>query len=153
VLTFDLNKAGERLGIGPLVACLSHYMLWMVMSYLPGDSFWVLEDDAEFVDNWRWEYSEAISVLPNDWDVVFLGSCCASWSDKVWVEKNLAEVRYPMCGHAIMYRKKALATLLRIHQKIWAPLDIAMKFDSLPQLQCYTILPRIVNQRGSYIPE
>lgn len=151
VLTFDVNKPGEKLGRGPLVTYLSHYMLWCVLQWIPGDSFWVLEDDAEFIDDWRNQYSEAMSVLPDDWDVVFLGSCCAARMHKRHVGKNLYECR-PMCGHAMMYRKKALPTLLRVHQKIWGPLDIAMMHESLPQLRVYSILPRIVNQRWSFIP-
>lgn len=151
-LLFELNAPGERLGWGPLAAYLSHYMIWKVMSYLPDETFWVLEDDAEFTDNWRHEYSEAMSVLPDDWDMVFIGSCCAESCHGGHIDKNLYEKHYPMCGHAIMYRKKCLSTLLEVHQRIWAPLDIAMKYDSLPKLRVYTILPRIVNQRDTGIP-
>lgn len=150
-MLFELNARGEKMGQGPLVTYLTHYMAWMVMQYLPEDVFWVLEDDAQLTDNWRYDYSEAMSVLPEDWDIVFLGSCCTHSQFRFHVDKNLFVVRYPMCTHAVMYRKKALPTLLRIHQKIWAPLDIAMKYDSLPSLNVYTILPRIVNQRGSFI--
>jgi hypothetical protein len=150
--TFDLNAPGERLGWGPLATYLSHYMVWKTLSYLPEDVFWVLEDDAEFIDNWRYVYSEAMKSLPDDWDVVFLGSCCAEGVGGHPIGPCLWDVRWPLCGHAMMYRKKAFGTLLSIHQKIWAPLDIAMKMDSLPHLKVFTILPRIVNQRGSSIP-
>lgn len=153
VFKFEVNAPNEKLGIGPLCACLTHYMAWMVMSYQPEDSFWVLEDDAVFVENWRWIYSHAMEALPSDWDVVFLGSCCTNGTMREFMNENLQDVRYPMCGHAMMYRKKALGTLLKMHQKVWAPLDIAMKFDSLPHLKVYTVVPRIFEQRGSFIPE
>ena len=51
-----------------------------------------------------------------------------------------------------MYRKKSLPVLLDVHQKFWAPLDIAMLYDSLPKLRVYTILPRLVSQRNTVIP-
>jgi hypothetical protein len=51
-----------------------------------------------------------------------------------------------------MYRKKALPVLLDVHQKIWASLDIAMEYESLPKLRVYTILPRMVNQRATPLP-
>jgi len=148
--TFDVNKVGERLGWGQCVICLSHYMLWKVMLHLPGDSFWALEDDVEFIDDWRQQYTIAMKHLPEDWDVVFLGSCCAQSRRKWRKGGNVYEIRYPLCGHAMMYRKKALPVLLDIHQKIWAPLDISMQMDSLPRLRTYTILPRIATQRGSF---
>ena len=150
--TFDINKRGERIGWWQTVVCLSHYMLWKVMLHLPDDSFWALEDDVEFIDDWRQQYTIAMKHLPEDWDVVFLGSCCAQ-SQRKWCKGgNLYEIHYPMCNHAMMYRKKALPVLLDIHQKIWAPLDISMKYNSLPKLRAYTILPRLANQRGSFKP-
>lgn len=151
-LLFEVNKPGEKIGWGQVAACLSHYMVWKVLSYLPGDAFWVLEDDAEFIDDWRQQYSLAMRWMPDDWDVVFLGSCCTHGARKYRRGGgNVYEVHYPMCGHAMMYRKKALPTLLDVHQKVWAPLDIAMAYDSLPKLRTYCILPRLAGQRGSYI--
>jgi GR25 family glycosyltransferase involved in LPS biosynthesis len=149
ILTFDVNKPGEQICSSQVIACLSHYLIWKVMSYLPDDSFWVLEDDCQFDFDWRHQYSEAMSVLPDDWDLVFIGSCCCEGRPTIPVGKNLYEVQWPMCGHGIMYRKKSLPVLLEVHQKIWAPLDIAMFMESLPKLRVYTILPRIVNQRDT----
>ena len=150
--TFDVDRAGEHIGVTHVCAAMSHYMLWKVMMYLPEDVFWVLEFDAQFVPDWREKYEEAMSVLPPDWDIVFIGSCCCQGRHTTHVAKNLYEVRYPLCGHAIMYRKKALPILLQEHQRIWAPLDIAMTYDSLPKLRVYTILPRIVDQIQTWIP-
>jgi GR25 family glycosyltransferase involved in LPS biosynthesis len=151
--TFDVDRAGERIGTTHVAACMSHYMLWKVMMYLPEDIFWVLEFDAEFVPGWREQWEAAMRVLPADWDIVFIGSCCTGGKDRKHVGGNLYEVRHPLCGHAMMYRKKALPVLLDTHQRVWAPLDIAMAAESLPKLRVYTILPRIVNQIQTYIPD
>lgn len=152
VMTFDVNVKGEKAGIKHVCSQMTHYLMWKVLSYLDGDSFLVLEDDAIFVEDWKQKYLDAISVLPEDWDVLFIGSCCTIGRDTKHIGKNLFEVKYPMCAHAIMYRKKALPILLECHQKVWAPLDIAMFFESLPRLKVYTILPRIVTQRDTVIP-
>jgi hypothetical protein len=64
---------------------------------------------------------------------------------------GLYDVRYPLCGHAIMYRKKCLETLLTVHQKINMPLDIAMFYNSLPKLRVYTILPSIIGQHATLL--
>lgn len=143
---------GEKIGYRPVAACLSHYMLWKVMSYMPDDAFWVLEDDAQFHPNWNEIYHGAMAHLPQDWDMVFIGSCCCTGRPTTHLGGSLFEVKYPMCGHALQIRQKALPVLLEIHQRIWAPLDIAMIHDSLPRLKVYTILPRMVEQRATFIP-
>jgi len=150
--TFDFDRAGERLEAKHVAATLTHYLLFKVMQYQSDESFWALEFDVRMVEGWREQYEEAMSVLPDDWDIVYLGSCCCEGRETFPVSKNLYDVRYPLCGHAIQYRKKCLATLLDIHQKINMPLDIAMYHLSLPKLRCYTILPRIVDQDGSFLP-
>lgn len=150
--TFDLDRVGERIGPKHVAACLSHFLLWKVMSYLPEDEFLVLEYDARLPADWPEQYERAMSVMPDDADVIFWGSCCCAGRETRHVAENVYEVRYPLCGHAIGYRKKALPTLLKEHQKIYAPLDIALMFGALPKLRVYTILPAIIEQAGTPLP-
>ena len=156
--TFDLDRAGERLQAKHVAATLTHTLLWKVMQYQPDESFVALEFDVRFVEGWREQYDRAMNLLPDDWDLVYLGSCCCEGRLKYPVPHvspftmNLWDVRYPLCGHAIMYRKKCLETLLTIHQKINMPLDIAMFNMSLPKLRVYTILPSIVEQHNTFLP-
>jgi len=155
--TFDFDRAGERLETKHVAATLTHYLLWKTMSYQPDDSFVALEFDVRFVNGWKDQFDMAMKVLPDDWDLVYLGSCCCKGRETfpvphVFPTVNLYEVKYPLCGHAIMYRKKSLETLLDVHQKINMPLDIAMYHMSLPKLKVYTILPRIVDQHATFLP-
>lgn len=156
--TFDLDRAGERLETKHVAATLTHYLLWKVMQYQPDESFVALEFDVRFVNGWEPRLYKAMEILPDDWDVVYLGSCCTEGREMYpvdpgkYAETNLYEVKYPLCGHAIMYRKKALPVLLDVHQKINMPLDIAMFHMSLPKLRVYTILPRIVEQHATFLP-
>ena len=147
--TFDVDRKGDKIGHKQVCACMSHYLMWKAALYCQGDAFWFLEYDAEFVPDWRPRYEQAMSVLPNDWDVLFLGSCCCQGLPTRHLGKNLYQVLYPLCGHALMIRKKALPVLLHHHQKVWGPLDIAMKMTSLPNLNSFVILPRIANQRAT----
>ncbi len=150
--TFDLDRVGERLEAKHVAATLSHWSVWKVMSYQPDDSFWVLEYDARLVHDWKETYQLALNHLPKDWDILFLGSCCCKGRPTTHIGGNVYEVKYPLCGHAQMIRKKALPTLLREHQKINMPLDIAMFYLSLPKLQVFTALPPIVVQAGTELP-
>lgn len=152
VETFDFDRAGEKIGPKHIAASLTHILLWKVMKYQPDESFVALEFDVRFVPDWQEKFDSAMSVLPDDWDLVYLGSCCCAGRETYRVgESNLYDVRYPLCGHAIMYRKKCLETLLNIHQKINMPLDIAMYNLSLPKLRCYTILPPICYQHNTIV--
>lgn len=150
--TFDLDRAGERLETKHVAATLTHYLLWAVMKYQPDDSFVALEFDVRFVDGWQEQFDKAMSVMPKDWDMIFLGSCCCLGREQTHIGENVYEVKYPLSGHAIMYRKKCLETLLTVHQKINMPLDIAMFYMSLPKLRVYTILPRICEQHNTFLP-
>lgn len=152
VETFDLDRVGERIGAKHVAACLSHYLLWKCMSMQPDDAFLVLEYDVEFPADWLYRYGQAMNALPTDWQVLFLGSCCCKGRETIHIEGEIFEVRYPLCGHAIMYRKSALETLLEQHQKISMPLDIAMFYQSLPLLRTYCVLPALIGQRGTPLP-
>lgn len=157
--TFDFDRAGEKIGSKHIAATLTHWALWKVMQYQPDDSFIALEFDVRMVDGWREQFDNAMAVLPDDWDLVYLGSCCNKGRDTTPVptrepftaQINLFDVRYPLCGHAIMYRKKCLETLLGVHQSISMPLDIAMYHNSLPKLRVYTILPPICVQADTIV--
>ena len=150
--TFDLDRVGEKIGSKHIAATLSHYLIWKVMEYQPDDSFIVLEYDVELPNDYDERYREAIFNLPADWDILFLGSCCCKGRPTTHIGGNIYEIKYPLCGHAMMYRKKALPVLLHEHQKICMPLDVALFFQSFPKLRVYTALPPIVNQRGTPLP-
>lgn len=151
--TFDLDRAGERLEAKHVAATLTHWAAWKVASYLPYDSFWFLEFDVRMVEGWREQYEKAMNVMPDDWQIIFLGSCCCKDRDTTHIAENVYEVKYPLCGHALQIRQSAFPTLLHEHQRINMPLDIALFHNSLPKLRTYCILPRIIEQHATYLPE
>lgn len=150
--TFDMDRAGERIGSKHIAATLSHYLIWKVMQYQPFDSFVVLEYDVEFPSDWETRYVSAMGCLPDDWQVLFLGSCCCAGRETKHVAGEIFEVKYPLCGHAIQYRQSALPVLLHEHQTIREPLDIALYTRSLPKLRTYCVLPPLIGQRGTPLP-
>lgn len=152
VQTFDIDRVGERIGPKHIAATLSHYMLWNLCSYLPEDRFLILEYDVRFPADWQDRYDRAMSVMPDDADIIFWGSCCTAGRETKHIGENVYEVRWPLCGHAIEVRKKALPVLLREHQSISMPLDISLFYNSLPKLRVYTILPALIGQHGTPLP-
>lgn len=152
VLTFDLDRVGERIGKKHIAATLSHMAIWYVMLYQPDDSFIVYEYDVELVPEFQEQFDRAMSVMPEDWDVIFLGSGCRTGRETIHIAENVYEIKYPLAGHGMMYRKKALPTLIREQQSIYQPLDIALFYQAFPLLRVYTIVEPIVNQRGTPLP-
>lgn len=150
--TFDFDRVGERIGPKHIAATLSHYMLWKVCSYLPEERFLLCEYDVRFPPDWQDQYDRAMSVMPHDADMIFWGSCCTAGRETKHIGENVHEVKWPLCGHCIEVRKKALPTLLREHQRISMPLDIALFHLSLPKLRVYTILPAMIGQAGTPLP-
>lgn len=152
VRTFDLDRVGERIGPKHIAATLSHMAIWFVMSYQPADHFIVFEYDVRVQPNFAEQYAEVMANLPDDWQVVNLGACCCAGRTQEHVNGNIYRVAEPLCGHAMLYRKTALPILIREHQKIHQPLDIAIITQSWPLLRSFVVLPRIVEQHGTPLP-
>lgn len=128
---------------------LSHVLAWRHFSTLPQDSFLVLEDDALFLPGWQDGFDLAMESVPDDWDMLFIGSCNCEHTPKELVSGNVWRVdkrHGPQCTHAYIVRAKALPILLKTQKKSWAPIDLALIFNSFPHLNIYTVLPRIVRQ-------
>lgn len=152
VETNDMDRVGEKIGPKHICAALSHYMLWKVCSYLPEDRFLLCEYDVVFPPDWQEQYDRAMSVMPDDAQVIFWGSCCTEGREKRHVGENVYEVKYPLCGHCIEIRRSALPVLLKNQQRIHMPLDISLFHLSLPQLRTYCVLPALVGQQGTPLP-
>lgn len=138
---------------------LTHLTLWKIGREIHGykgvGHMTIFEDDVEFVPGWRDRYALAMATMPDDWDMIFLGSCNCADKPKTEVGGGVFRILAggPMCTHAYMIRAKALPKLIENHSRIWAPIDLALIFDSFPNLNVYTILPRLAKQHGEEISE
>lgn len=149
----DAPGSGWKIGSKTVATWVSFYMLWSAMNLLPDSHFWQLEWDCRFPEDWRARVEQALRDVPTDFDLLFVGSCCANGAAKTHVKGEVWDVRYPQCGHSLIIAKKALPVLLRTQRKVYAPLDISVKLHSCPLLKCYTILPRVCDQFDTLIPE
>ncbi len=149
---YEIDNPGYQLGPKQVSLHLSHYMLWMVLSYQPEDEFIILEDDCRFDKDWLPRFQSAYSVLPKDWDFCWLGHCCAYDKPQWKVDKNLYVVNYPLCTHFYMLRKKVIPVLLEKCMKVWSPVDISLVLDAMPGLKHFTVLPRLGDQFNTSLP-
>lgn len=148
----DNPGSGFRMGFIPTGIFLAHYMLWAALNMLTDDHFLILEDDAQFPENWTERMCQALKDTPPDFDMLYVGSCCCAGRPQTQIKGEVWEVKYPQCTHAYIVAKKALPVLLATNRKIYAPVDIALNFNSHPQLKVLTVLPSIISQFNTIIP-
>jgi GR25 family glycosyltransferase involved in LPS biosynthesis len=132
------------------VGCtMSHWMLWNALDFDPStpDAVMILEDDVLFLPHWRETIERALTKLPDDWDILYPGSCCAHGKLSGELDSNLFG-GMPLCTHCYIVRKKALKTLIDTNEEVYAPIDLQMYFKSRHLLKCFTIFPRVVDQDG-----
>lgn len=155
-LPYEVDAPGSGFRMVPkATGCwLSHRALWAACLLMDDEEFLILEDDAKFSEDWRTHYDAARTVLPTDWDVLFLGSCCTAGRSPRQVVGEIYEVRWPMCLQAYLVRRRALETMIRTQDeaRCYGPVDITLQFHTWPHLRVYTILPRIVEQFNTDIP-
>jgi GR25 family glycosyltransferase involved in LPS biosynthesis len=135
---------------------LSHYMTWQVciQSGLDGDEFehdyfLILEDDAKFPEDWKERLDEAMGDLPPEWDIFLIGNSNTEDKEKRHICGDVWEVKYPFTTHAYLVRRKALRTLLANCRDATLKIDILLIQKGYPLLNVYTMLPRLVDQRGT----
>ena len=148
VFPYEVDNPGSGFNIG--FKCvgiwLSHWALWSALTLLWEDHFLVLEDDALFPSDWHPRFVNALQNTPSDFDMLYIGSCCADSNPKRLVAAQVYESKYANCTHAIVIAKKALPILLRTQRKIYAPIDISLVVHTLGLLKSYVVLPTIVEQ-------
>lgn len=146
---YEVDNPGSGFNIGPKLVnlYLAHYLLWNVCLHLENDSFFIFEDDVRFDADWKTHFDDAIGFLPDDWDLLYVGSCCVEHNrERRQVHNRLWMVRYALCTHAYAIRKKAIRPLLDGLQKVYAPVDIAMITEA--KLKMYAFFPRLCDQDG-----
>lgn len=152
---YEVDAPGSGYTIGPknVVQMLNGCMLWTALGLMPEQHFMSLDWDAQFPEEWKPRLEKALRDVPADFDVLSIGSCCTKGKPMTHIAGDIWEVKYPMCGHGLIYSKKAFPVLLKTQRKIYAPADIAMMTHSYPLLKVYTVLPRLVEQFDTPLAE
>lgn len=151
---------------------LSHYILWRQFSAShDGDVCLVLEDDARYNGSDLAEdldkYGKWVEEKTPDEDggfdhpiMLLLGSCNCGMKEQTEVDTTLGifDVRWPQCTHAYIINKAAANLLIVTQEKSWAPIDLALIFNSYPKFAkehggVYTVLPRLFDQEGTVISQ
>lgn len=149
----DNPGSGFNMGPKPVSIFLGHYVTWQVCSFLDEDLFMIMEDDVQFLKGWAKRLRRALHNVPNDFDVLFLGSCDAGNKERRWIAEEIFEIKYPQCLHCYLVRKKALGYMLATQRKVYGPMDCTLIFHTWPALKVYTLFPRLAAQFNTEISE
>jgi GR25 family glycosyltransferase involved in LPS biosynthesis len=63
---------GKKLDIDPIVAGLRSHL--QVMKQIEGQRVLILEDDAQFIEDFNEKFEKVMQTLPEDWDIFYLGA-------------------------------------------------------------------------------
>ncbi len=138
---------------------LSWYVLYNVCKALPNSHYLFLETDCRFVDGWRDKLEAELKNVPEDFDFLFVGSCCAMDKEPVHVAGDVYEfpyrgeekwTYYPQCGHCYIIAQKAMQTLIDTQRDVANPVDVSLVRYAFPKLKVYAILPRLADQGEGY---
>ena len=135
---------------------LSHWILWQKALDSGEELISIMEDDVALAGDWSPRLQQILSTAAQvtpDWDIIFLGSCHALNKPMTHIAGCLWDLRYPLCTHWYLVRRKALQPLIQTQEKSWAPIDLALVYESLPSLKVYTAIPRLASQNNIELPE
>jgi GR25 family glycosyltransferase involved in LPS biosynthesis len=99
------------------VGCLkSHQMVLKEAFELNLDKVIIFEDDVELCEDFELKFTEIMSKLPDDWDLLYLGGWNKGVIKEYCAGLNIAEI--VVCMHAYIVRKKFLSIVLdALHSK------------------------------------
>jgi hypothetical protein len=151
------NRPEEQFYIGDkkVAGNLSQYLCFSVMNAMNETHFMFMEGDARFVDDWREKLEQALNDVPEDFDFLYVGSCCAKDKEPVHIAGNVyhfpyrgeeKKFFYPQCSHAMIIAKKCIPYLIETNRDVANPADVSLIINSFPNLNVYAILPRISDQ-------
>ena len=150
-------------GDGNVGNYLSQYAAYLVLDALDYSHGLYLEGDARFKDGWKEEVAQAlIDIGTDDWDILFLGSCCCAGKGAEHVKGNVWHfpyrgkdkwMLYPLCTHAYIINKRCIKHMIATNRDVANNTDISMQYNSFPKMKVYAILPRLADQFQNNLPE
>lgn len=114
---------------------------------------WVLEDDAMFMND-PGIITEAMSQVPNDFDLLYFGGYLTHEQNTV-VHKNIFKVSRIFSTHSIYYSREAMIKILAalketFNSGYYNPYDKLLFNGIQKEGKCYCAYPAVMKQRAGY---
>lgn len=149
-------------GDGNVGNYITQYAAYLVMDALEYSHYFYLEGDARFVDGWKPTLEQALLEAGDDWDIIFVGSCCCGGKTPTKIGAMLYEFPcrgesawnlYPLCTHAYIVNKRCVKHLIATNRDVMNNTDISLQYNSFPKMRVLAILPRLAGQDKNNLPE
>lgn len=109
-------------------------------------NYCVFEDDADFHPEFQKYFSEFITRVPGDWDMIYFGG--NNMEKPKMIVDNVARVAKTYTTHAFAVEESAYDFIIEVWDKI-EKLDITLA-KLQKHLKCYIFQPHLVMQRESF---
>jgi GR25 family glycosyltransferase involved in LPS biosynthesis/cephalosporin hydroxylase len=146
-------ETGETVKQKTVGSYISHYMIYNIaLSHPEWEYIFIVEDDCRFVEGWKEKLEQDLKDVPEDFDWLFVGSCCTEGRETTHIKGDIYEVKYPLCGHCSIISRKALKHIIETTCRADWPLDVSLFDFTFDKLKVYTILPRLAIQANTPLP-
>lgn len=149
-------------GDGNVGNYLSQYAAYIAMDVMEHSHYMYMEGDCRFKEGWKEQLAQALLDAGDDWDFMFVGSCCTTNKQPVHVKGNVYEFPYrgekkwgwyPMCTHCYIVNKRCIPHLIATNRDVANNTDISLMRFSFPTMRVLAILPRLASQCGNNLPD
>ena len=133
---------------------ITQYSAYLVMDALDYSHYWYCEGDMRMVKGWREKLTQALEDAGDDWDMIFIGSCCISTNDATHIKGDVYEFnkgRYACCTHSYILNKRCVKHMIATNRDVANPTDISMIVNSYPKMRVLGIFPILSYQEGNKI--
>lgn len=123
----------------------------LLLSNRPGP-FLIFEDDVLLAENFKKRLSSACEELPDDWQIVLVGSPWGVASHvPVRINGNVCQIGNANCWgtHAVLFHRSALPFLMKVNHCAELPLDAQLNKTSYRKLNTYACAPTLAMQRSN----
>jgi len=105
----------------------------------------IIEDDILFLDNAKENFEAALSQLPSDWDMLYLGATLNQPLERI--SDNLLLLKKGWTCHAIVYNNQNGVLDYIIKEMIDFKIDVFMADVIQEKFNCYMCYPMVATQR------
>jgi GR25 family glycosyltransferase involved in LPS biosynthesis len=139
---------GKKLDIDPIVAGLRSHL--QVMKLIAGQRVLILEDDAQFVEDFNEKFEKVMQTLPEDWDIFYLGALVPKDVGLVRMVNRHWGIQVLTTGtQAYCINPSRLEYFINKLEDYNSYIDIGLR-DFAKDLKAYITQPNLVVQFPSY---
>jgi GR25 family glycosyltransferase involved in LPS biosynthesis len=144
---FSIYLKPRKLRLSEISLLLKHNFAWKHSVENNFENSLVLEDDALLCNDFLNKFNQQIEMLPQSYDIVWVGSCCNLHINSVENEKYLYRNNGSRCTHGYLINSKCASKMIDYLKKNSYPADFLFNKAILDlNLESYWMEPDLISQ-------